>query len=102
MIGKILKKIRKNLGMTQIYVGKQLGVHRNEISMIETNIRKASTRKIGKMVEFYKSQGQDLGLTPSEEEMLNDFLENNKEMTKQNIIKYTRMEMIDYNLKGFN
>ncbi len=48
-----LKEARKNLGLSQEYVSKQIGVHRSVITAMELGLRKVSSEELKKLSEVY-------------------------------------------------
>lgn|SRR5690606_10960250 len=53
MLGNILKKLRKEKGITQEELGKILGVTTSMVGMYETNARKPSYEVLLKMADYF-------------------------------------------------
>lgn len=53
MLGDILKKLRKEKGITQEELGKILGVTTSMVGMYETNARKPSYEVLLKMADYF-------------------------------------------------
>lgn len=89
MLGKIIKELRKDKGITQEELGKIIGVTTSMVGMYETNARKPSYEVLSKIAEYFNvSTDYLLGKTPfkNEEEAhysiniaVVKYLQNNKE-----------------------
>lgn len=100
MVGAILKKIRENLGLSQIIAAKQMNMCRSDLCMIEGNKRGVSPKKVKAILDFY--QGVEWGITPLEQRILDNFLNSNKNKVKEGLILSDKMNLIDEVLAVMN
>jgi len=69
MLGKIIKELRKDKGITQEELGKIIGVTTSMVGMYETNARKPSYEVLSKIAEYFDvSTDYLLGKTPFKNE----------------------------------
>lgn len=107
MDGNILKQLRKEKGLSQTELSKQLNVTQGTIARIESNTRESSMELTKKIAEFFDVSLDYLeglvedrnGLTEEKEALVSDFIsflvENNVIKDENNIDKETERMILD-------